>query len=168
MITEIIGLILRISIMYGFALVLLRLAGKRSIGDLSSLDFIVALILGDMFDDVFWAEIPLSQAFVGMTVIILLHVGIAFATYRSKHLDHWINGGPTPIVRSARLVQEGMRTQRLPREEVYADLRIQGEENLTHIRAADLEPSGQLSVLQKEEARPVPKKDLPRLLELLR
>jgi uncharacterized membrane protein YcaP (DUF421 family) len=165
---ELLGLTLRVSIMYLFALSLLRLAGKRSIGNLSPLDFIVTLIIGDMFDDIFWTEIPLSQAVVGMATIIVLHMGVEYASYLNKRIEHWVCGGETPIVRSGRLVQEGMRNQRFPREEVYADLRLQGEDTLRDIRAANLEPNGQLSVLHKEDAQPAQKKDLPQLLELFR
>ncbi len=47
------GIALRVSVMYIFALVLVRMAGKQSLGQLTPMDFVVTLIIGDLFDDVF-------------------------------------------------------------------------------------------------------------------
>jgi uncharacterized membrane protein YcaP (DUF421 family) len=165
---DLLGLALRVSIMYAYALVLVRLMGKRSIGNLSAFDLVVTLIVGDLFDDVFWREVPLSQALVAFSVIGLLHLLIGYATYRSRAVERFFSGVPTPLVRNARFHREGMAKERLREEAVREQLRLQGEENLTEVRVATLEPSGETSVLKKEEYQPVQKGDLPRLKELFK
>ena len=45
------GIVFRVSVMYLYALALLRISGKQSVSHLTTLDFIVTLIIGDLFDD---------------------------------------------------------------------------------------------------------------------
>src|ERR671924_489440 len=59
------GIIFRVSIMYLYALALVRISGKQTLGQLTPMDFVVTLIIGDLFDDVFWAEVPLIEGIVG-------------------------------------------------------------------------------------------------------
>ncbi len=59
---------------YVFALALIRATGKRSVsqGDMAS--FVLAIILGDMFDDALWAEVSMSEFVVGAGTLALAHV----------------------------------------------------------------------------------------------
>jgi len=67
-------LLARAAFAYVFILVLLRLSGKRTVkqGDMAS--FVVALIIGDMFDDLIWAEVPASQFVIGVGTLVFLHL----------------------------------------------------------------------------------------------
>lgn len=165
---ELAGVVLRISIIYLYALAALRLSGKRSIGDLSPMDFVVALILGDLFDDVIWAEIPVPQGLVAMTTIISLHMLMSYVTYKSTRLHNLVVSTPTPVVRKGRMVKEGLRRERTPKEEVLCQLHIQGEERIGDVHAAAWEPNGEMSVTLEDEHKPVEKRDLDRLQELFR
>src|SRR5574338_262717 len=109
---EYLGVALRVSIMYVYALALLRLSGKRTISELTVLDFAVATIIGDMFDDVFWAEIPLSQGLTGMTTIILLHVLLAYLEHRSDALHVLLASEKTMVVKNGRFEKEGLQRER--------------------------------------------------------
>lgn len=46
-------------------LALLRVSGKRTIGKGTAFDFVLALVIGDLFDDLLWADVPASQFAVG-------------------------------------------------------------------------------------------------------
>ena len=67
-------ILVRVVFVWFFVLALLRVSGKRTIkqGDLAS--FVVALVIGDMFDDVFWSEVPASQFVVGAGTLAIMHV----------------------------------------------------------------------------------------------
>jgi len=165
---EFLGIALRISVMYLFALALLRLSGKRSIGDLTPLDFAVATIIGDMFDDVFWAEIPLSQGLVGITTILFLHTLVALADSSSHRIHRLIAGMPVQVINQGQVLEEGLARERISIEALWAGLREQGQvqEKLPEIKTASLEPSGEISMILQEAAMPVQKRDLQRLKEL--
>lgn len=165
---EYLGILLRVSIMYLYALAVLRISGKRSIDHVSIFDFLVANIIGDMFDDVFWAEIPLAQGLTGMATIMLLHVLVSYLQERSDTV-HWIVASKeTVVVKNASFVKEGLERERTSKDTVYEQLRIKGEEKLEEVREANWEPGGKLSMLRKEAYREVQKQELQQLKELFK
>jgi uncharacterized membrane protein YcaP (DUF421 family) len=76
-------LIVRVLFAYFFALALMRAAGRRTVrqGDVQS--FVLAVILGDLFDDLFWAEVPAAQFVVASGTLVLLHVMASVSLYRA-------------------------------------------------------------------------------------
>ena len=73
----------RVIFIYVFLLVLVRIAGKRSVRDASPFDFTVSLIIGDMVDDALWAEVGASVFAVGVGVLMMTHVVFDFVRYRT-------------------------------------------------------------------------------------
>ena len=59
---------------YLFALALVRASGKRSVRHADATSFVLALILGDMFDDALWADVPMAQFIVGSGTLALVHL----------------------------------------------------------------------------------------------
>lgn len=163
---EYLGILLRVSIMYLYALAILRLSGKRSIAHLSVFDFVVANMIGDMFDDVFWAEVPLAQGLTGLTTVVLLHVLVAFVESRSDAVRRLVASEKTVVVRNSAFVEEGLAAERTSRMEVYAHLRLYEEDTLQEVREASWEPNGELSVLRKESSQEVKKQERKQLEEL--
>lgn len=150
--------------MYLYALGLLRLSGKRSIGDLSAMDFIVALIVGDMFDTILWGTSPLSAGLVGLGSIILLHTLVTFLTWRSNLVDRLLGGSqPAVVVENGRWRRAVMDSQRTSEEDVRSAMRLMAEDRLGEVKQAAWEPNGRLSVLRKPDAKPAQKMDRERL-----
>jgi uncharacterized membrane protein YcaP (DUF421 family) len=77
---------LRIAVRVVFAYVLLlalvRLGGKRTVKQGSPFDFTVALIIGDMVDDLLWAEVNASEFVVAAGVLVTLHTAFDLVRYR--------------------------------------------------------------------------------------
>ena len=67
-------LIVRASFAYLFVFILTRLSGARTVKHADVPSFVVALIIGDMFDDLFWGEVPASQFVVGVGTLFLLEI----------------------------------------------------------------------------------------------
>jgi uncharacterized membrane protein YcaP (DUF421 family) len=162
----IIGVALRVSVMYVYALALLRLTGKRSLSHLSAPDAVVAFVVGDMFDDIFWADVALAKGIVGLTSVVLLHLLVAYGEYRSRAFEHVADGQPVPVAVNGRLVERGLRQERMRPEGLQALLHMQRIEHLDEVAEAYVEPSGKLGVLRREERKPADKRDLPALREL--
>ena len=157
---RLVGLALRASIMYVASLVLVRLTGKRSLGKLSPLDFVAVTILGDFFDDVFWAEVPLAQALTAFGTVIALHMLVAYGEWRVPWFARLVSSTPTVIIRQAGWVPAGLAMERTPQEEVLIELRREDADRLDEIESAQWEPSGQISVQLQPQARPAEKRDV--------
>jgi len=153
------GIIVRVSIMYLYALALVRISGKATLGQLTPMDFIVTLIIGDLFDDIFWAEVPVLQGMVAFAIIVLAHIFVTFVTSRNASL-YWMLASPArPLIEEGRLLQKNLQLERIRPDDIQSALRLKGEEHPREVKEARLEPSGQVSVLKAPSNKPVPKKD---------
>ena len=161
------GIALRVSIMYLYALAVLRLAGQRDLGQLSVADAIAIFIVGDMFDDIFCAEIPLAKGLVGVSTIVLLQTLVSYAEYRSPTLGRLVADAATLMVRDGRYVEEGLRHERMRPEDVMSNLHLKQVEELGEVKEAYQEPADHLSVLRPDEQKPARKRDLPALQRAL-
>src|SRR5688500_17888957 len=108
---DLMGIVVRISVMYLYALALVRLAGKQSLGQLTGMDFVVTLIIGDLFDDVFWAEVPLAQGMVALAVIILTHMLVTFGTSRSIRFYRFVTPPERLLIEDGKLVQKNLQLE---------------------------------------------------------
>lgn len=67
-------IVIRVLFAYLVALVLVRIAGHREIKQVDIHSFIVALIMGDLFDDLFWLEVSAAQFVVALGTLFFLHI----------------------------------------------------------------------------------------------
>jgi uncharacterized membrane protein YcaP (DUF421 family) len=76
-------LVVRTAFAFVFILVLVRVSGKRTVkqGDIAS--FVIALIIGDMFDDLIWAEVAASQFVIGVGTLLLVHLLVSDNAFRT-------------------------------------------------------------------------------------
>ena len=156
---------LRVSVMYVYALAMLRLSGKRSVGQLAGPDVVATVIVGDMFDDIFWSEISLAKGLVGVTTITALHLLAKVIEARSVAAKRFLDGEPVMVMVNGGLVRRGQARERINDENVHELLRVRGEDDPQPVREARLEVDGTLSVLRYEERKGAQKRDLERLGE---
>ena len=157
---------LRVSVMYLYALAMLRLTGKRSVGQLAGPDVASTIIVGDMFDDIFWAEVSLAKGLVGVTSIIVLHLLTKVIEAHSSAAKSVLDGKPALVVLNGRLVEAGQARERIHGDGVRELLRVRGVDDLSAVREARLEVDGTLSVLPFEERKPAQKRELEALREV--
>ena len=108
---------------YVFVHILLRLSGKRAVSQSTPFDFVLALIIGDLFDDLFWAEVPASQFVVATGTLVLLEVAVSVGNHLSPAFGRLVDGGHSPFLRDGALVRRGMRRERLGEKAVEGLLR---------------------------------------------
>jgi uncharacterized membrane protein YcaP (DUF421 family) len=85
-------IIVRALFAYVFALAVMRLAGKRTVAQADASSLVVVVVVGDMFDDLLWAEIPAAQFVVGVGALVISHVAVGAAAFRSTART-WRRGG---------------------------------------------------------------------------
>ncbi|MFN2565653.1 MAG: DUF421 domain-containing protein [Gemmatimonadaceae bacterium] len=150
---------------YIVLLALMRVSDKRVISAASARDFVVALIIGDLIDDLMWAEVGAAEFAVASGGIVLSGLVVALATYASPAAARIIDGRPALLLRDGVPVPAGMRAERVNEESLAALLRTQGieAERLGDVERAWLEDQGHLSVALHERARPAERRDRERL-----
>ena len=141
-------LVLRAVVVYLFLLALLRLTGKRQIGQLSPFDLVLLLILSNAVQNSMNAgDNSLIGGLISALVLILLNYGVGLLTFRSRKLESVIEGRPQLLIRHGELYEDIMRKNQLTRQEIDAVLRQHGITSLKDVRIAMLEDNGSISVL---------------------
>lgn len=156
---DLLGIIFRVSVMYLYALTLVRISGKQSIGQLTAMDFVVTTILGDLFDDVFWAEVPVAQGMVAFAIIVFAHVLVTLISSRNIRFYRLVTSPERTLIEDGKLVQQNLQREWMQPETLQSELRIKGEEHAREVRQARLEPNGQVSVIKDPASKPLPKKE---------
>ena len=146
---------LRTVLLYALLIVGLRLTGKRQIGQLEPIEFVLMMLLSDLasvpMQDF---GLPLLQGVIPIATLLAISTllsGISMCSVRFRSL---VCGEPTLIIRDGILQQSAMKRSRLTLDEVLEELRVQGVSALDDVKYAVLETSGQLSVLLRTDVQP--------------
>lgn len=144
-------LIVRAVIVYVLLLVLLRVTGKRQVGQLAPFDLVLLLVLANAVqnamnagDNSLLAGIILAVALIGLNYVV------AYATSESKAVEALIEGRPEILIHNGRLYENVMRRARLTHHELNAALREAGCDDVAQVHFAILENNGQISVTPKK------------------
>ena len=160
------GLLIRISTMYLFALLLLRISGKKSFSKLSAVDFIIATAIGDGFDSVIYGDIEIISGLVGLGTLVFVHILVTFGASHSEWVYRLVNSPATLIIQKGKLLPTNLAREKTRTETLLSELRLMGEEHLKEIEEARWEPEGQISVLKMPDSKPIKKKEADRLRSL--
>lgn len=154
---------LRASFVYVFLLIIVRLLGKREIGNTTAFDLIVALILGEVVDEIIYGDVTMLQGVVAIGVTALWHLVNSWASFKSAFIDKLTGASPTVMVKNGQIQRKNLAKERLNEEELLSELRMMGVDDVKEVKQATLEPNGKISVLQEDWAKPVQRQDLTEL-----
>jgi uncharacterized membrane protein YcaP (DUF421 family) len=84
---------------YAYLLLMTRVSGKRTIGQATPIDLVVALIIGDLIDDALWGEVSVSQFIVAAGTVFLAQVTLGAACCRWTALEQLLQGRCSDVVR---------------------------------------------------------------------
>lgn len=140
-------LVIRGLVVYVFLIVLLRLTGKRQIGQLSPFDLVLLLILSSAVQNSMNAG---DNSLVGGLILATTLVGVNYLvnliTYKSKKLEILIEGRPQVIIHNGKLFEDVLDELRLTRQELDSTLRQSGFFEIKDVKLAILENNGSVTV----------------------
>ena len=162
-VNELLYTALRASFVYVFLLIVVRLLGKREIGNTSAFDLIVSLILGEVLDEIIYGDVTILQGVIAIVVTAIWHLVNSWASFKSEFIDKLTGAPPTVLVKNGQIQRKNLAKERLNEEELLSELRMVGVEDVKEVKQATLEPNGKVSVIQEEWAKPVQRQDLTEL-----
>src|SRR2546429_9360230 len=102
-------LVLRVVIIYAFLLVLLRLSGKRQVGQLAPFDLVLLLVLSNSVQNAMnGGDNSVLAGLISAGALVLMNYLVGFATYRSKRLEALVEGRPEGLIPNGRGVSDVM------------------------------------------------------------
>ena len=143
-------LIVRSAVVYGFLLILLRLTGKRQVGQLAPFDLVLLLVLSNAVQNSMnGGDNSLIGGLISAFVLVGLNYVIGVVTFRSKRLESIIEGRPQIIIHNGQLFEDVMARAKLTHHELDAALRQSGCASVHEVHAAILENNGSISVVPR-------------------
>ncbi len=139
----------RAALTYIFLLALLRITGKRQVGQLAPFDLILLLILSNAVQNAMnGGDNSFTAGIVSAATLVALNGLVGWATYRSKWLEGLIEGRPRVLIHNGRILDGTLRAERMTHHELMAALRRAGCDAIEQVHTAVLENNGQISVTQ--------------------
>lgn len=141
-------------ILYVIVLVVMRLMGKREIGQLQPFELAIAIMIADL------ASVPMSE--VGIPIIngiipilslLVMHLIISFINLKSIKMRQLICGKPSILIYRGKINEKVLIKERFTINELQERLRANNINNLADVEYAILETSGQVSIIQKPNKR---------------
>ncbi|GIO44733.1 DUF421 domain-containing protein [Paenibacillus apis] len=154
MVEHIAVVLFRTILMYVLVFAVMRIMGKREIGELSIFDLVISIMIAEIavfaLEDI---ERPLYDGILPILMLLLIQIGIAYISMKSRRLRLLFDGKPSVIVQNGEINQDEMRKQRYNIDDLLMQLRSQNVASVSDVEFAVLETSGQLSVFTKEQVK---------------
>jgi uncharacterized membrane protein YcaP (DUF421 family) len=144
--------------------VLLRIAGQRTLAKWYAFDLIVTVALGSTFaNGVLSKDVSIAQSVLGFMILVGLQFVIAWTVVRWSPMRLIVNPAPTLVLHHGQFVGDAMRSQRVAEADVRAAVRRQGIAELESVGAVILEADGTFSVIKDLAGRASALADIPEL-----
>ena len=145
-------LVVRGAVVYGFLLIMLRISGKRQVGQMAPFDLVLLLVLSNAVQNSMNAgDNSLIGGLISAATLIGLNYLVSLLTYRNKTLEAVIEGRPQILIHNGRLFEDEMQKAKLTHHELNAALRKSGCECVDDVHTAILENSGVISVVPRKK-----------------
>jgi uncharacterized membrane protein YcaP (DUF421 family) len=134
-------------IIFFFAILLIKLGGKRIFGKQTTIDIIIGITMGAILAKAVTGSAPFIAALITCMLMALLHRILAMATFYSGFLGKLIKGEENLLVENGSMKIAEMKKTNISEKDLMEALRNQGVENLKDVKKAFLERSGKISVI---------------------
>ncbi|WP_286906750.1 DUF421 domain-containing protein [Clostridium sp. UBA1652] len=143
--------LIRTCILYILVVLVIRLMGKRQIGELQPYELVITIVISDLatvpMQDV---RLPLILGIIPILTLLILEVFFTELQIRSKFMRKLIDGDPSVLIRDGKINEKALKSQRIHVEDLLEELRLTGNFDVSSIKYAILESNGQLSIMSKE------------------
>jgi uncharacterized membrane protein YcaP (DUF421 family) len=146
---------LRTLLIYGAALVIVRVGSKRFLSRASAFDVIVAVMFGSVVGRAINGSAPFFPTLAAGIVLVGLHWAFAALAFHTDWFGSVVKGNPVLLVRDGQIQWKGMRKSAVSERDLAEGMRIHGREpDPSKIKLAYVERSGRISIVaEKSEPR---------------
>ena len=145
---------------YLVLILVIRLMGKRQIGQMEPSEFVVTMFVANLasilMEDV---SLPLYAGLIPILTVLGLELVLAGLSMRSIKIRKLLCGKPVILIENGRIVQENLRKTRITLDELTGHLREKDVLDLQSVQYAILETNGNLSVFPFPKERPASAKE---------
>ncbi len=148
-------IIYRSLIFYILLTAMMRFMGKRQIGEMQVSELVTTVFLSELaVYPVTDQKVPILYGIVPVVMISLLEVVLSFIALKSGRFRKFLNGDAITLYENGSFIRKNLFSVRMSQEDVEAQVRINGFENLGMVKTIILERTGKMSVIPKDDPTP--------------
>ena len=147
-------IVLRTIVVYFTVLLLLRVAGKRELGQMSVIDFVVILVIANAVQNSMnGGDNSLLGGLVAAATLVAMNVLLDRVGRRLPFVARFFRAEPTLLMQDGTLIKKNMDREHIERDEIEMAAREHGVPDLAGVDMAILEPDGSISIIPRERGR---------------
>ncbi|GGJ42027.1 hypothetical protein CDQ92_07830 [Sphingopyxis bauzanensis] len=148
-------IVLRATAMFALLYLLIRLLGKRELGQMTPFELVLLVVMGDLIQQgVTHNDFSLTGALLAISTFAFWALVLSWVTYLFPSAKDFLEGTPRVIVRDGEIMTGNLRRDRLTRDEILSEMRLAGIARLSSVAWAILEPQGKISFIRKDDQAP--------------
>jgi uncharacterized membrane protein YcaP (DUF421 family) len=152
---------IRTLILYTLVITVMRLMGKRQIGQLQPFELVVAIMISELASIPMGnTGIPLLQGVIPILTLLFAQIVVSILTIKSNVADKIISGKPTVVIQNGKINVTNLERELYTISDLVEQLRIKNIPSLEDVEFAILESSGNISFIPKTAKRPPTLEDL--------
>lgn len=152
---------LRAAGMYFMALLMIRVLGKRALGELGPFDFVVMTGVGHTVVSVALDKsIPYYEGIVILFTLAVLEYLMGFLALKNQRFSDLLTGRPVVLIDNGRIIKENLAREKFNIDDLLQELRKKGISDVDEVHKGILESCGGFTAILKEEDQPVSRRDL--------
>lgn len=141
-------------VIYLFVLTVMRLMGKREIGQLQPFELAIAIMIADLASiPMTNAGIPITNGIISILGLLVMHLMISLLNMKSTKIRGFLCGKPAILIYRGKIDEMALKKERFTINELQERLRGNGVSSLGDVEYAILETNGEVTVIQKPEKR---------------
>ncbi|WP_130834185.1 DUF421 domain-containing protein [[Erwinia] mediterraneensis] len=144
--------VLRAASMYLLLMVVIKIAGRRTLLEMTSFDLILLLIISEATQQALLGD-DFSVTGAALTIVTLIVLDILFGTLKSwsPRIEQWIDGAPLILVENGKLLKMRAKKAGVNEDDILVSARsTQGLERMEQIKFAILEKNGKISIIPQK------------------
>lgn len=145
---------IRSILLYIIVLVVMRLMGKREIGQLQPFELAISIMIADLASTPMAdAGIPITNGIIPILALLVMHLVISILNIKSIKARQILCGKPSILIYRGKIDEKKLKKERFTVNELEERLRGNNIVNIGDVEYAILETSGQITVIQKPNKR---------------
>ncbi|MEJ2791443.1 MULTISPECIES: YetF domain-containing protein [unclassified Pseudoxanthomonas] len=143
--------VLRACVVYFILLAMLRVSGKRSMGQFTPFDILLVVLLGNAVQNaLLGADTSVGGGLLLAATLIALNWIVGLVSARSPKVERWVEGAPVLLARDGQVYRDVLRRELISREDFEKAMREAGCLDMADIRLAVLENNGHITVVGRQ------------------
>ena len=148
-------IVVRATAMFAVVYLLVRILGKRELGQMTPFEFIVMVVVGDLIQQgITQNDFSLTGATLAITTFAFWGLVLSWMSYLSPRAERLLEGEPRVLIKHGELLAGSTKRDRLTRAEIESEMRLAGISSMQDVAWAVLEPNGKISFIRYGDDAP--------------